>query len=88
MERLAGLLEAEGIEILSCYETSWVDGCWWTMELVGDDSTGMQAVKLATDSGCHPKVLQGQWNLDKESGDVEWTLLFIEDIEVNGYDAG
>ena len=81
MERLADLLEAEGIEILSCYESPWVDGEWWTMELVGDDSTGMQAVTLAAGSGCRPKVLQGQWNLDKKSDVVEWTLLFREGAE-------
>ena len=86
MERLADLLESEGIEIESCYETPWVDGEWWTMELVGDDSTGKKAVKLATDIGCRPKVLQGQWNLDKESDAVEWTLLFREEIEVDEYE--
>ena len=77
MMRLCYLLESEGIEIQSCYETPWTDGKWHHMDFLGDETTGTRAAQLATDSGCAPVELHGVWKL-RESNSVEWTMFFHE----------
>ena len=80
MMELADLLEGEGIEVESCYESPWTDGQWHTLEFLGDDSTGKRAVQLARQQGNYPVVLMGYWNLEgNDAGSTEWTMLFREE---------
>lgn len=80
MMALCDLLEREGIEVESCYETPWTDGQWHHLDFTGDDTTGTRAAQLAMENGYHPVELHGVWKL-RESGRTEWAMFFHNESE-------